>query len=68
MQNDIQAMARCHRIGQKNDVKVYRFAVKDSIDERIVQVGQSKHGLEQAILGFLSGGGKDGKGYGKDME
>lgn len=57
-------MARCHRIGQTSDVKVYRFAVKDSIDERIVQVAQSKHGLDQAILGHLS---SNGQGYDQQM-
>jgi SNF2 family DNA or RNA helicase len=24
-QNDLQAQARCHRTGQKNEVKVYRY-------------------------------------------
>ena len=34
--NDIQALNRAHRIGQKNNVMVYRFACANSVEERIL--------------------------------
>ena len=36
--NDIQALARAHRIGQKKKVMVYRFVTKNSVEERIAEV------------------------------
>jgi SWI/SNF-related matrix-associated actin-dependent regulator of chromatin subfamily A member 5 len=35
-QVDIQAQARCHRIGQTKPVSVYRLITKDSVEERIL--------------------------------
>ena len=34
--NDIQAIERAHRLGQKKVVNVYRFIVKDTLEERIM--------------------------------
>jgi SNF2 family DNA or RNA helicase len=31
-QNDLQAMARCHRIGQTKDVKIYRFLTRKTYE------------------------------------
>ena len=36
-QNDLQAMDRAHRIGQKKQVIVYRLIAQETIDERILQ-------------------------------
>ncbi len=36
--NIMQAVDRCHRIGQKDTVNVYYFVVQGSIDEQIAQV------------------------------
>lgn len=37
-----QAMDRVHRIGQRRDVKVFRFVMKDSIEERMVSIQRMK--------------------------
>ena len=36
--NDIQALSRAHRIGQKNRVMIYRFVSRASVEERMTQV------------------------------
>ncbi|KAI9032110.1 SNF2 family N-terminal domain-containing protein [Hyaloraphidium curvatum] len=35
-QADVQAMARCHRIGQTKPVTIYRLVTKDTVEERIL--------------------------------
>ncbi|KAI9728647.1 MAG: hypothetical protein M1828_002753 [Chrysothrix sp. TS-e1954] len=49
-QQDNQAMARAHRIGQKGAVTVYRFVAKDSIDEEILQRARDKLMLEYITI------------------
>ncbi|KAG0229475.1 hypothetical protein BGW42_001565 [Actinomortierella wolfii] len=49
-QNDLQAMARAHRIGQKNTVNVYRFVSKDTIEEDIIERAKRKMVLEYCII------------------
>ena len=48
--NEIQAIARCHRIGQKTDVEVIKIVVrlddaKPTIDEKIILIQQKKREL-----------------------
>eukprot|EP00601_Ochromonadales_sp_CCMP2298_P021910 CAMPEP_0173321264 /NCGR_PEP_ID=MMETSP1143-20121109/29311_1 /TAXON_ID=483371 /ORGANISM="non described non described, Strain CCMP2298" /LENGTH=703 /DNA_ID=CAMNT_0014264991 /DNA_START=1 /DNA_END=2108 /DNA_ORIENTATION=+ len=50
-QNDIQAMARCHRIGQKKNVTVYRLITRRSFESEMFERASKKLGLEQAVLG-----------------
>ena len=50
-QNDVQAMARCHRIGQTKDVRVYRLITRRSFEAEMFERASRKLGLEQAILG-----------------
>lgn len=50
-QNDIQAMARCHRIGQSKQVKIYRLITRRSFEQEMFDRASKKLGLEQAVLG-----------------
>ncbi len=47
-QNDLQAMARAHRIGQKSHVSVYRFVSKDTMEEDVLERAKKKMVLEYA--------------------
>lgn len=47
---DIQALSRAHRIGQKNKVLVFQFMTKDSAEEKIVQIGRKKMALDHALI------------------
>lgn len=49
-QNDIQAIARAHRIGQKNNVSVYRLITVQTYEEIIYKSAVKKLGLGMAIL------------------
>ena len=53
-QNDVQAQARCHRIGQKKEVKVYRLISKDTYEESMFERASRKLGLEQAVLSNMN--------------
>jgi SWI/SNF-related matrix-associated actin-dependent regulator of chromatin subfamily A member 5 len=48
-QQDLQAMARVHRIGQKKVVHVYRLIVQGTIEERMVQRAEKKLYLDQMV-------------------
>jgi len=50
-QNDVQAMARCHRIGQSKQVKIYRLITRRSFEAEMFERASKKLGLEQAVLG-----------------
>lgn len=47
---DLQALSRAHRIGQKKKVLVFQLMTKDSAEEKIVQIGRKKMALDQAII------------------
>jgi chromodomain-helicase-DNA-binding protein 7 len=49
-QNDIQATARCHRIGQTKEVKVYRFLMAGSYERAMFDRASMKLGLDNAVL------------------
>ena len=49
-QNDLQAMARAHRIGQKSHVNVYRFVSKDTMEEDVLERAKKKMVLEYASM------------------
>ncbi|MBC7661810.1 MAG: DEAD/DEAH box helicase, partial [Chitinophagaceae bacterium] len=48
-----QAMARAHRIGQTQQVIVYKMVVKDSIEEKILELQSQK---EDLVKTFMDGG------------
>ena len=64
-QNDLQAMARCHRIGQTKEVKVYRLITKATYEQSLFETSAKKYGLDEAVLGGGDGGGGGG-GSAKD--
>ncbi|KAK0095183.1 hypothetical protein PV326_009030 [Microctonus aethiopoides] len=49
-QADLQAMARCHRIGQTRPVVVYRLCTKGTIDEAIIRRAEAKRKLEKLVI------------------
>lgn len=49
-QVDIQAMARCHRIGQTRPVVVYKLCTKGTIDEIIMTRAHAKRNLEKMVI------------------
>jgi len=49
-QNDLQAQARCHRIGQTKDVKVYRLLTRKTYELQMFHMSSLKMGLDQAVL------------------
>jgi SNF2 family DNA or RNA helicase len=47
--NDQQALARAHRIGQKKPVLVYRFVIKGSVEETMLETAKRKMMLDTAV-------------------
>jgi len=47
---DLQAQDRAHRIGQTRPVVVYRFIVRNTIDERVYKRACSKQIMEKLIV------------------
>ena len=59
-QNDLQAQARCHRIGQTKNVKIYRLLTRKTYEMQMFHMSSMKMGLDQAVLqGIENSGGKD---------
>eukprot|EP00884_Botryococcus_braunii_P005939 jgi/Botrbrau1/15346/Bobra.0289s0003.2 len=52
-QNDLQAMARCHRIGQSKEVTIYRLISRDTYEAQVFESSTRKYGLDEAILGNI---------------
>jgi chromodomain-helicase-DNA-binding protein 7 len=63
-QNDIQAAARCHRIGRKRDVEAHRFVTSKSEKRKMCDRASIKLGLDNAVLES----GKDGGSRADEME
>ena len=55
---DNQAQDRAHRIGQKNDVFVYRFVVEGSVELKILERANNKRSLERLTMAGNFGGEK----------
>ena len=76
-QNDLQAMARAHRIGQKDQVNVYRLVTKGSVEEDIIERAKKKMVLDhlviqrmdtsgRTVLGAAGGSDKNGQPFSKE--
>uniref|UniRef100_A0ABM0GXF5 Chromodomain-helicase-DNA-binding protein 7-like n=1 Tax=Saccoglossus kowalevskii TaxID=10224 RepID=A0ABM0GXF5_SACKO len=58
-QNDLQAQARCHRIGQSKLVKVYRLITRNSYEREMFDRASLKLGLDKAVLQSMRHQDKD---------
>ncbi|RKP23044.1 P-loop containing nucleoside triphosphate hydrolase protein, partial [Syncephalis pseudoplumigaleata] len=56
-QNDLQAMARAHRIGQTRTVNVYRFVSKGTIEEEVLERAKRKMVLEYLLVSGMDTSG-----------
>lgn len=45
-----QATDRAHRIGQKNNVTIYKMIAQNTIEEKIIEMQQKKAALANSIL------------------
>ena len=57
-QNDLQAMARAHRIGQKDQVNVYRLVTKGSVEEDIIERAKKKMVLDHLVIQRMDTSGR----------
>lgn len=53
-QIDLQAIDRVHRIGQTKPVKIYRFLIKNSIEEILISKSYSKRFLEKSLFKWVN--------------
>jgi len=58
-QDDRQAENRAHRVGQTRPVEVVRLVTRDTIEEQIFALGQSKLVLDGRVAGDEDGGSED---------
>ncbi|CEL60635.1 ATP-dependent helicase fft2 OS=Schizosaccharomyces pombe (strain 972 / ATCC 24843) GN=fft2 PE=1 SV=1 [Rhizoctonia solani AG-1 IB] len=58
--NDRQAADRSYRIGQKRDVDVVKLITKETIEEDILRLGQTKLALDEAVAGDQAEEGDEG--------
>ncbi|XP_063932327.1 chromodomain-helicase-DNA-binding protein 1-like isoform X2 [Zophobas morio] len=57
-QNDLQAEARAHRIGQKNVVNIYRLLSKESVEEEIFERAKKKLILDHVVIQRMDASGR----------
>ena len=49
-QADLQAQDRCHRLGQKKPVNIYRLVSENTVEEKIVERAQQKLKLDAMVV------------------
>lgn len=47
---DIQALSRAHRIGQKKKVLVFQLTTRGTVEEKIMQIGKKKMSLDHVLI------------------
>lgn len=52
-QEDIQAENRAHRVGQKREVEVVRLVTRNTIEEQIHALGETKLALDDKVAGVV---------------
>ncbi|KAL2873529.1 hypothetical protein SGCOL_011304 [Colletotrichum sp. CLE4] len=60
---DIQAISRAHRIGQKHKVLCFQLMTKNSAEEKIMQIGRKKMALDHVLIEAM-----DDLGESEDLE
>ncbi|XP_065313155.1 uncharacterized protein LOC135922655 isoform X2 [Gordionus sp. m RMFG-2023] len=70
-QNDLQAQARCHRIGQSKRVQIYRLICRNTYEREMFDRAGKKLGLDKAVLQSMrmnsAGGTENNVEGGKDF-
>ncbi|OJD24136.1 hypothetical protein ACJ73_04504 [Blastomyces percursus] len=61
-QEDVQAENRAHRVGQTRAVEVVRLVTRDTIEEQMYALGQTKLALDQRVTGEDDGAASARKG------
>lgn len=49
-QNDLQAVARCHRIGQTRAVQIYRLVTNNTYEQQMFSMASKKLGVHHAVF------------------
>ncbi|KAI5812331.1 SNF2 family N-terminal domain-containing protein [Pyronema omphalodes] len=65
---DIQAISRAHRIGQKDKVLVFKIVTRDTVEEKIVQIGKKKLSLAHIITDKMNNSSDDNGPTVSDIE
>ncbi|OJJ40391.1 hypothetical protein ASPWEDRAFT_33774 [Aspergillus wentii DTO 134E9] len=58
---DMQALSRAHRIGQKNKVLVFQLMTRGSAEEKIMQIGKKKMVLDHVLIDRMDAEEDDGR-------
>ncbi|KAF2014304.1 ISWI chromatin-remodeling complex ATPase ISW2 [Aaosphaeria arxii CBS 175.79] len=66
-QQDLQAMDRAHRIGQTRNVIVYRFATRNTVEQKLLESAEAKRRLEKLVI-RKGGVRNDRGGRGKQLD
>lgn len=65
-QQDLQAMDRAHRIGQTRNVIVYRFATRNTVEQKLLESAEAKRRLEKLVI--RKGGVRNDRGGTRSSE
>lgn len=65
-QQDLQAMDRAHRIGQTRNVIIYRFATRNTVEQKLLESAEAKRRLEKLVI--RKGGVRNDRGKARGNE